>query len=33
MEGPERAYDWIRDAGIAVPEVLLVPLASRTRRP
>ncbi len=26
MERPERAYDWIRDAGIAVPEVLLVPL-------
>ena len=27
MERPERAYDWIRDAGITVPEVLLVPLA------
>ncbi|WP_354124875.1 HWE histidine kinase domain-containing protein [Bradyrhizobium sp. LA6.10] len=26
MERPERAYDWIRDAGITVPEVLLVPL-------
>lgn len=26
MERPERAYDWIRDAGIIVPEVLLVPL-------
>lgn len=27
MERPERAYDWIRDANITVPEVLLVPLA------
>jgi two-component sensor histidine kinase len=27
MAHPERAYRWIRDAGIAVPEVLLVPLA------
>jgi two-component sensor histidine kinase len=27
MEHPERAYDWIRDANISVPEVLLVPLA------
>jgi hypothetical protein len=26
MERPERAYDWIRDAGITVPKVLLVPL-------
>jgi two-component sensor histidine kinase len=26
MERPERAYEWIRDAGITVPEVLLVPL-------
>jgi two-component sensor histidine kinase len=26
MARPERAYDWIRDAGISVPEVLLVPL-------
>lgn len=26
MERPERAYDWIRDANISVPEVLLVPL-------
>jgi two-component sensor histidine kinase len=26
MERPERVYDWIRDAGISVPEVLLVPL-------
>ena len=26
MERAERAYDWIRDAGITVPEVLLVPL-------
>jgi len=29
LERPERAFDWIRDADIAVPEVLLVPL-SRT---
>jgi two-component sensor histidine kinase len=29
MEHPERAFDWIRNADIAVPEVLLVPL-SRT---
>jgi two-component sensor histidine kinase len=29
MERPERAFDWIRDANISVPEVLLVPL-SRT---
>ena len=27
MAQPERAYDWIRDADITVPEVLLVPLA------
>jgi len=26
MERPERAYDWIREANISVPEVLLVPL-------
>jgi two-component sensor histidine kinase len=26
MAHPERAYDWIRDANISVPEVLLVPL-------
>jgi two-component sensor histidine kinase len=26
MDRPERAYDWIRDADISVPEVLLVPL-------
>jgi two-component sensor histidine kinase len=26
MERPERAYDWIAEAGITVPEVLLVPL-------
>ncbi|WOH53540.1 hypothetical protein [Bradyrhizobium sp. sBnM-33] len=26
MERPERAYGWIGDAGITVPEVLLVPL-------
>ncbi|MET4717234.1 GAF domain-containing protein [Bradyrhizobium japonicum] len=29
MEHPERAYDWIRDAGITVPEVLLVPLTMK----
>ncbi len=29
MERPERAFEWIRDADISVPEVLLVPL-SRT---
>lgn len=27
MAKPETAYDWIRDANITVPEVLLVPLA------
>ena len=26
MEQPERAYPWIREAGITVPEVLLVPI-------
>jgi len=26
MDRPERAYDWIRQAGISAPEVLLVPL-------
>ncbi len=26
MERPERVYDWIRDANIEVPELLLVPL-------
>jgi HWE histidine kinase len=26
LDRPERAYDWIRDADIVVPEVLLVPL-------
>ena len=26
MQHPERVYDWIRDANITVPEVLLVPL-------
>lgn len=31
MEHPERAYDWIRDANISVPEVLLVPLAVKGR--
>lgn len=29
MERPERAYDWIRDAGITVPELLLVPLTMK----
>ena len=29
MEHPERAYDWIRDAGITVPEVLLVQLTMK----
>ena len=31
MEHPERAYDWIRDANISVPEVLLVPLVVKGR--
>ncbi|BBK35182.1 histidine kinase [Allostella sp. ATCC 35155] len=30
---PERMYDWIAEAGIAVPEVLLVPLFIRGREP
>jgi len=29
MAHPERAYDWIRDADISVPEVLLVPLRAK----
>lgn len=29
MKHPEAVYDWIRDAGISVPEVLLVPLRLR----
>ncbi len=29
MQHPERAYDWIREAKISVPEVLLVPLKVR----
>jgi two-component sensor histidine kinase len=29
MKNPERVYDWIRDAKIVVPEVLLVPLYVR----
>jgi two-component sensor histidine kinase len=29
MDRPERAYSWIRDANISVPEVLLVPLRHR----
>ena len=33
MERPERAYDWIRDAGITVPEVLLVPLSLKGSEP
>ena len=31
MENPERVYDWIRDANICVPEVLLVPLVMKGR--
>ena len=27
MERPERVYDWIADAGISIPEVLLIPLS------
>ena len=30
---PERAYSWIADADIEVPEVLLVPLYDRAREP
>ncbi|WEX11673.1 HWE histidine kinase domain-containing protein [Chelativorans sp. AA-79] len=30
---PERAYDWIADAGIVVPEVLLVPLYVGSEKP
>jgi two-component sensor histidine kinase len=33
MAYPERAYDWIRDANITVPEVLLVPLAREGEEP
>jgi two-component sensor histidine kinase len=33
MRHPERVYDWIRDAGISVPEVLLVPLLVRGAEP
>lgn len=33
MEHPERAYAWIRDAGIIVPEVLLVPLLDKAHAP
>jgi two-component sensor histidine kinase len=33
MERPERAYSWIRDAGITVPEVLLVPLFVGEEKP
>ncbi len=32
MEHPERAYDWIREANILVPEVLLVPLKVRDQQ-
>jgi two-component sensor histidine kinase len=28
MDSPERVYEWIREANISVPEVLLVPLCS-----
>jgi len=31
MGHPERVYDWIRDANISVPEVLLVPLMVKGR--
>jgi two-component sensor histidine kinase len=31
MEHPERVYDWIREANISVPEVLLVPLVVKDR--
>jgi len=31
MERPERVYQWIADAGISVPEVLLVPLRTKDR--
>jgi two-component sensor histidine kinase len=33
MERPERVYRWIADAGISVPEVLLVPLAMKDLGP
>jgi two-component sensor histidine kinase len=33
MARPERVYDWIRDAGITVPEVLLVPLMVKGSNP
>jgi two-component sensor histidine kinase len=33
MEHPELAYDWIRDANIVVPEVLLVPLVVKHGQP
>jgi len=33
MEHPERAYDWISDARIEVPEVLLVPLLIKGEPP
>ncbi|MDA9519814.1 hypothetical protein XI06_05440 [Bradyrhizobium sp. CCBAU 11434] len=33
MERPERAYDWIAEAGITVPEVLLVPLTVKESGP
>jgi two-component sensor histidine kinase len=31
MDHPERVYDWIREANISVPEVLLVPLVVKGR--
>jgi two-component sensor histidine kinase len=33
MERPERVYDWIADANIAVPELLLVPLLVKGGEP
>jgi hypothetical protein len=33
MERPERAYSWIADAGISVPEVLLLPLLVNNGEP
>ena len=33
MENPERFYSWIADAGIVVPEVLLVPLVFKDEAP
>jgi two-component sensor histidine kinase len=33
MERPERVYDWIADAGISVPEVLLLPITMHDEGP